>query len=159
VECHERPPQEQASPPSREPSPCAPTQGPRNTDATAWNKSFRCFRVFKKPFCMARARAVITTWGSRLQRHSMTCPHPNPAPHQANTLGHLPGPRRSNFLGELGCRQQPLASRVWGKKLYKLECSHAGKGLKHIFTTCWLLQRSEIRAGAPNLVIHMPSSA
>jgi hypothetical protein len=28
--------------------------------------------------------------------------------------------RWGNFMGELGCRQQPLASRVWGKKLHKL---------------------------------------
>ena len=48
---------------------------------------------------MARARAVITTWGSCIQRHPMTPPRPNPAPHQANRLGHLSGP-----LGQLSGR-------------------------------------------------------
>jgi hypothetical protein len=102
---------------------------------------------------MARARAVITTWGSCIQRHPMTPPRPNPAPHQANRLGHLSGP-----LGQLSGRilsrkhRGPVARNYMScngtqaGKGHKLYLPGVRPGRRNIFPTWWLLQQPEIRA-------------
>ena len=137
-------------------------------DVTAWNERFRRFCVFKKPFCMARAWAVFTTWGSCLQRHPMTCPHPNPAPHHAKRLGHLSGP------------SEQLSGRTW---MPTAAHWHRGSGARNYISYNALTRgndsnytyqkfvlvdetylphagcfsdRTFVR-GAPDLVIHMPS--
>ena len=92
-------------------------------------------------------------------------PRPNPTPHQANSLGHLPGP-----LGQLSGRilsrnhRGPVARNYMScngtqaGKQYKVYLPGVRPGRRNIFPTCWLLQQPEIVRETPVLVIYMPSS-
>ena len=76
--------------------------------------------ALKKPLGEPRAQAAFTGHGGRASSDT-PCPSPAlPPPLTKPTHSDTFLVRWGNFMGELGCRQQPLASRVWGKKLHKL---------------------------------------